>query len=117
MSTIQNNLSSLAQSLASLSAQTQSAPAAPADDSSSSGLSLAQGTDTLTLSAGSSAGDLDATASLIARQNLASVLADPASALAANQSAASLIVAQPDSALTAQGSPSGASVLNLIAEA
>lgn len=102
-------LPSLAQSLLALSSQTRQRAASTPADSDSPPAASAPGADTLALGSA-----LSGAAQAVALQNGSSILADPAAALAATQSAASFIAAQPAQAQLGQGSPSAQAVFNLI---
>ncbi len=111
MSTIQSNSSVLLQSILSLSAQTQ--PATSGASSSGSATPPAPATDTLSLTGSAQPTDLVAAFAQIEQQNQFSALADPAAALAANQSATAFLGAQPHVALAAAGNLDAASALSL----
>ncbi len=113
MNPITNSSESLAQALLSLSSQTQ--PTSANDDSNQLLEAFAAASDTLTLSGAQSASGSDPGSIQVARQNFLSALADPGQALAATQSAISLINTAPDSAVLAQAGQNAQAVMGLVA--
>jgi hypothetical protein len=111
MNSITNSSESLAQALLSLSNQTQ--PSTTADDSDQLLQALSSASDTLTLSSAQSASGSDPSSIEVAQQNFLSALADPDQALAATQSAISLISTAPDTAVAAQAAQNAQAVLGL----
>ena len=102
MSTIPSNPALLAQSLLSLSAQTQPAPTGSAADDAAA--SSAPTADTLTLSPGSQPTDLVAAMAQVEQQNLtSSALSDPVEALAANQQAVAFFANEATAATPRRG--------------
>ena len=116
MSAIPSNLSSLTQSLLSLSAQTQAASVrrdADSDGDNSASSAVPASADTVTLSSAASSPDASSAAAQVALQNQLAALADPAQALGVNQAAIAFLGAQPDTALGAQANLSASFALNL----
>jgi hypothetical protein len=121
MNSISNQLPSLADSLASLAAQTQSASdnsiAAFAEpDTTASAATSDPTSDTLQLSGSSGETELQITARDVALQNRFSVLADSSAALTATNAATSLLGSSASNATAAQANLSAGNVLNLLAE-
>jgi hypothetical protein len=114
MNPISNNTESLAQALLNLSSQTQPASSSADDGSGQLLESLAPASDTLTLSSSQSTSASDPNSIQVAQQNFLSALADPSEALAATQSAVSLINSQPDSAILAQSGQNAQAVMGLV---
>jgi len=115
MNTVSSQLPSLADTLLSLSSQTQpgNLPTSSGDADSSSEADSGSGTDFISLSAGS-ASSIDSTASEIESQNLSSILGDSAAALGATRMATAYLQSQPNAALAAQNASTSASVLSLL---
>jgi hypothetical protein len=115
MSTITNQLPSLASTLLQLTAQTQPANIADLDlDSTTSGSSSnADLADTLNLS-NSSISDLEAQAQQIASQNQSSALTTSEQAFSANLAAIAALSSDPAQAQAAQGTQDSSSVLSLV---
>ena len=116
MNTISNQLPSLASTLASLAAQTQTASDSTISSFAEPDTGSVPASDTLQVSGSTGETDVQATAREIALQNRFSALEDSSSALTANNSAAALLGSAPDNAASSQANLSAGNVLSLLSE-